>query len=139
MTRVVPDTNVLVSSLLSPLGNAAAIIRLFRENKLDFVLSDKILAEVERVLRYPKIKKRTGWSAKENKEFCVKLAKFCIITEDTEEKGIISEDPADDKFLFCAVKGNADYIITGDVHLLKLQHFKGVDIVTPKEFLEKMI
>jgi putative PIN family toxin of toxin-antitoxin system len=137
MIRVVPDTNVLVSAILTSTGNSALIINLFREGKLDFVSSGSILAEVERVLNYPKIRKRTLWDKKQVKEFCLRLGKSLIITEDTVEKNVILDDPEDDKFLFCAAAGKADCIITGDVHLLKLKQFKEVEIVSPKEFLEK--
>ena len=47
----------------------------------------------------------------------------------------IKEDPGDNKFLSCAVEGNAHYIVTGDGYLLKLMSFQGIQIITPKQFL----
>jgi len=137
MLRVVPDTNVLVSALLASGGSSGVILRLFREGALDFVLSKLILAEIERVLNYPKIQKRTGWNKQATKAFCMDLGSFCILTQDIAGKSMILEDPSDDKFLYCAAAGNADFIISGDIHLLTLKHYKGVEIVSPKEFLAR--
>lgn len=47
----------------------------------------------------------------------------------------IKDDPEDNKFLDAAVAGKADYIISGDKHLLNLRKFKGIRIVSPAEFL----
>lgn len=48
---------------------------------------------------------------------------------------VIKRDPDDDKFLACALAGQADWIISGDDHLLSLKHYKGIPIVTPRQFL----
>jgi predicted nucleic acid-binding protein len=47
----------------------------------------------------------------------------------------IREDPEDDKFIDCAVEGQADYIISKDGHLLQIKAFRGIPIYSPKEFL----
>ena len=46
------------------------------------------------------------------------------------------DDPDDDRVLECAVKGNADYIVTGDRHLLKLASYQVIAIVTVRQFLD---
>ncbi len=48
----------------------------------------------------------------------------------------ICRDPKDDKFIACAVDGNADYIVSGDADLLVLAEYRGVRIVQPAEFVE---
>jgi hypothetical protein len=55
-----------------------------------------------------------------------------------EKIAIIRDDPADNKVLECAIAAGAKFIITGDKHLLKLKKFKGISIITAKEFLQKM-
>ncbi|GAG74095.1 unnamed protein product, partial [marine sediment metagenome] len=50
---------------------------------------------------------------------------------------IIKEDPEDNKVLECALFGKADYIVTGDKHLLKLCKFNNIKILTPIEFLKE--
>ncbi len=52
-----------------------------------------------------------------------------------DEQITACRDPKDDKFLELAVNGNADYLITGDRDLLVLNPFRGIEIVTPKDFL----
>jgi putative PIN family toxin of toxin-antitoxin system len=49
---------------------------------------------------------------------------------------VIREDPEDDKFIDCAVEAQADYIISGDEHLLRVRVYQGTPIYSPKEFLE---
>ena len=45
-------------------------------------------------------------------------------------------DPDDDEIIATAVAGNCDFIITGDKDLLVVQRFSGIEIVSPREFLE---
>ena len=47
----------------------------------------------------------------------------------------IREDSADNRVLECAVEGNADFIVSGDKHLLELEEFQGIVILDPKSFL----
>ena len=49
---------------------------------------------------------------------------------------VVEDDPDDDRVLECAVKGDADYIVTGDRHLLKLGVYEGISIVTVRQFLD---
>jgi predicted nucleic acid-binding protein len=52
---------------------------------------------------------------------------------------VIPDDPSDDKFLEAAVAGNASYIISGDKHLLKLSEFQGIQILKPKDFVQRYL
>ncbi|HEX8228447.1 MAG TPA: putative toxin-antitoxin system toxin component, PIN family, partial [Chloroflexia bacterium] len=47
----------------------------------------------------------------------------------------IASDPDDNKFLECAVAGGADYIVSGDKHLLSLGEYEGIRILSPADFL----
>jgi predicted nucleic acid-binding protein len=49
---------------------------------------------------------------------------------------VIAEDPDDNRVLECAVKGGAELIVSGDRHLLKLAQYRGIAIVTVRQFLE---
>ena len=48
----------------------------------------------------------------------------------------VKEDPEDNKFIACAIEGKADYIVSGDGHLLNLKHYKGIQIVDANSFLK---
>ena len=54
----------------------------------------------------------------------------------TRQIQAVYDDPDDDKFIECAVSGNADYIISGDQHLLQLKEYSGIKILNASEFLE---
>lgn len=60
--RVVLDTNVLVSGLLVPSSPPGQIVQAWRHGQFTVVMSDPLPKEVERVLGYPKIQKRLGWT-----------------------------------------------------------------------------
>ncbi|MCK4384830.1 MAG: putative toxin-antitoxin system toxin component, PIN family [candidate division Zixibacteria bacterium] len=135
MIKAVLDANVLVSAMLTPKGHPAEILRKWRAGSLDLVISLSLLREIQRVISYPKIKKRLAQSDSEVNEFLLGLAQFSIMVYGEPQIDIIKEDPTDNKYLACAQKAEADFIVTGDQHLLKLQNHKGTKIVNPKEFL----
>ena len=58
------------------------------------------------------------------------------IVEPEERVEIVKEDKDDNKFIEAAISGKADYIISQDNHLLKIKEFRGIKILTPKEFLD---
>jgi hypothetical protein len=60
---------------------------------------------------------------------------FCHKTPHLE---IIKDDSGDDKFIECAVALKAQYIISGDQHLLSVQKYMGILILTPSQFLDKV-
>ena len=64
------------------------------------------------------------------------VANYSQITEPKIKANVVPEDPKDNMIIECALNADADYIITGDKHLLKLKEYKGIKILTPKEFLE---
>ena len=49
---------------------------------------------------------------------------------------VIQEDPADNKFLECALDGHADYVVSGDDHLLKIEHYQRIRIFSVRQFLK---
>lgn len=135
MIKAVLDANVLVSAILTSKGHPAKILNKWKAGAFDLVMSLSILKEIGRVIFYPKIKKRLSWSDLEIDEFLLGLAQFSIMVSKESKIDVIKEDPTENKYLACAQKGKADFIVTGDQHLLKLQNYKGVKIVTPKAFL----
>ena len=58
------------------------------------------------------------------------------VVEPREPLSVISDDPDDNRVLECAVKGEADVIVSGDRHLLNLANYQGISIVTVRQFLE---
>jgi uncharacterized protein len=136
MMRVVLDANVLVSAILSPRGTPAQILDAWRAEQFDLVISEAILAEIGRVFRYPKIAKRHRWSEEQWQTFLDTLAPISILTLGLLTLTVITDDPSDDRYLECAVEGEADYIVSGDRLLLRLGAYQEIPILTPRAFLE---
>ena len=138
MLKIVLDTNVLVSALINPHGKPAQIINYVFENKTRLFTSLSIIEELERVLSYPKLMKRHGLEKEELKEFISDLLSIMPLIEEEKTVEAILDDPSDNKYLSCALNAKADFIVSGDVHLLSLGEYEGIKIVTPAQFLETM-
>jgi putative PIN family toxin of toxin-antitoxin system len=132
--RAVLDTNVFVSGLINPKGPPAAVLRALRSGRFTLVSSPPINEEIIEVLNRPTIRDRYGLG---DRIFDVafvlwEVAELVIDIEDIR----VCSDPDDDKFLATAAAGEADYLVTGDVgDLLRLHNYRGVTIVSPKEFV----
>jgi putative PIN family toxin of toxin-antitoxin system len=127
--RVVLDTNVLVSGLLG--GAATDVIRRWRAGDLQMILSPDIMIEYEGVLNRPKFG-LPQWVVQDLLAYIHASAEW--VTPIAEESGV-ARDPSDDKFLFAAVGGRADWLVSADPDLLDLKESKSIPIVPPWEFL----
>ncbi len=131
-TTVVIDTNVFISAF-GWKGNPLEIIRLIEQGEIVPLLSIQQLQEIERVLRYP----RMHFSEQQIQERMYFILNVAQIVDIAGNLDIIKEDPSDNIILETATEHNAEYVISGDKHLLQLKQYKNVKIVTPKEFLLK--
>lgn len=139
MYRLVLDANQVVSAFIKSNGNPARILDLFREGVFEIIISHEIIEEIEDVLAYPRLQKYHRKTKKEIKNFLSLFADLCINIDLDAQKAIdpiIKDDPSDDKYLLCALEGNADFIISGDKHLLNMSSYKNVRILTAVEFLK---
>ena len=91
--------------------------------------------KLEEVLKRPKIKSVIGWDNNRIKRYLAGLEEASILVEHPPILEIVKEDPTDDHILACAVAARVDYLITGDNHLMQLGNYKGIQIVSPSEFL----
>lgn len=136
--RLVIDTNVFGSGLISGAGSPAKILRAIREKKVIHLVSDSIVEEYLRVLEYPRIRK----FKKITDAFIADIAAYAIYqTERVELVSTIklSRQPADDIFLQTAVDGRADLLISGDkTDLLALQVVEGIPIVSASEAVVRL-
>ena len=132
--RFVFDTNVIVSALLLD----GSVPRRSFDKALDhgkILLSLAVLTELNEVLGRKRFDRYL--LEEERMRFLASLVREAELIEITEEV-VACRDPKDDKFLELAVCGNASHIITGDQHLLVLHPFRGISVVTPKEFLDQV-
>jgi uncharacterized protein len=133
--RVVLDTNVLVSRFLSPRGVAAEIFNRWSQELFELVVSEPILAEYAQVLRYEKVRTRHRMSDTEITDIMSDLRRYAVLVEPEQTPRVVKDDPDDDRFLSCAVAGGAEYIVSGDVHLLTLRAYQDIQILSPSAFL----
>lgn len=124
--KVVLDTNIFVSGVFFG-GPPYKIFEAWRDGKIQLLLSPAILEEYQRVMRelavqFPEIEVEA-------------LIDFMIVHSEIilppSLPPVIQADLSDDKFLECAVAGEAICIVTGDKHLLKLLKFRGISILKP--------
>ena len=130
--RIVLDTNVLISALIGHGKPRRLLIRLFREHEP--VSSRQMLAVLEDVLS----RRKFGLTRSRVDEFLSILVKRFIVSEVEKIPEVISEDPDDDVVLATALAGGADYIVTGDGHLLGLREYQGIRIVRVGEMLKAL-
>lgn len=132
MIGLVLDTNVLVSANLSGEGLEALVVSLALNRRTQLYVSEPILQEYERVLRYPRLKfvpsEVTRFLAR------LRLGSFLVMPAHTVSA---SRDEADNRFLECAEAARADFLVTGNKrHFPK--SWKTTEVVNAREFLGKI-
>lgn len=135
MIRAVVDTNTLVSGIISPLGAPAKIVRHWRRGAFLLITSPALLAELRRVLEYPRIADRLGWSSEERARFVESFETLALVTPGVLTLPGVTRAPQDDPVVACAVEGQARFIVSGDQDLLVLGTYQSVRMVTPRDFL----
>ena len=133
--RIVLDANVFVSALISAKGAPARILTYWQEEGFEVVVSPVILEELDRVLHYPKLQQRYHLAGKEIQRFLHLLRRQAIEVVPSGRTTVIERDPADNRYLECAVAGGASVIVSGDRHLLGLGEYQGVQVLSPSGFL----
>jgi uncharacterized protein len=131
VTRVVIDTNVLVSALLFG-GIPEKLVGLLKAGRIQPVMSREMVDEFLRVLAYPKFRLS---EAEIQYLLYVQVMPFVEMISVGSSPVVIRDDPSDDMFLRCAVAGHARYIISGDRHLLNLKTYRRIKILSPADLL----
>jgi uncharacterized protein len=133
--RAVLDTNILISRILSPYGNPARIFQRLRDEAFELVLSEPILAEFREMMSYDRLRRLHRLSDEEIVSAAADLAATATLVEPAERLNVVPDDPDDDKFLEAAVAGEAEFVVSGDHHLLVLKTFRGIRVLTPAVFV----
>ena len=134
--RAVLDANVVISALIRPEGPPGRIlVRLLRDSAFDLVASPATLDDLRRSLRYPKVRKHLRLPAHEIDLWVDALGALAVFVRGEVSRRIVAADPADDIYLAAATDGLADYVVSGDRHLLDIRVHEGIPVVTPRAFL----
>ena len=125
--RVVLDTNVLVSALMTPSGNPAKVHKMFLAEELTLVYSEEILAEYEDVLFRPRLRIPT-----DDADAVLEAIRQCgdLVTPNPSTDSMPDED---DRIFYDAAKCTGAYLVTGNSRHYPSEPF----ILTPTEFLDK--
>ncbi|MCL2067572.1 MAG: putative toxin-antitoxin system toxin component, PIN family [Treponema sp.] len=129
--KIVLDANIFISSLFWG-GNPRVVLERVINKSDELFITNEILAEIEEVLRRPKFH-----AGKNEIEYYIKSIEDIankVVPEKITGKG--SRDKTDNKYIECGIACNADYIISGDIHLLEITEFSGIEIITAKKYLE---
>ena len=129
--RVVIDTSIFIASFWE--GRSRTVVELWKKGKITLCASEAILEEYFYIIpRFNMLKKEAG-------ELLSLFKAGKNIKMVTPSKGlmVIKEDPADTKFLECAIEAKAEYIISADSHLRNLRKYEGVRIVSSGGFLKE--
>jgi putative PIN family toxin of toxin-antitoxin system len=128
--RIVVDTNVVISAVVFG-GLPRQVLDLAAAGTCSFYFSPAIQAEVERILE-----KKFGWSSEEIQAATRTIWSFGNRIDPQVSLAVVTEDPDDDRILECAVAADADIIVSGDRHLLRLGSFKSILIHSSRRFLD---
>lgn len=129
--KVVIDTNVFISGVFFT-GAPSKILEAWRDERVRVVLSPDIFEEYRRVGDVL----NTQFPGVDIERILELLANNSEIVSPGGLPVPVCEDPDDDKFLSCALKSGASVIISGDKHLLKASGYKGLQIITPRRFVD---
>jgi len=134
--HAVIDTNALVTGLLWKGAPHTLLDTYVPRGDLVLCTSPVLVAELYRVLEYPRIAQRARATGLDARAALSAVLAQAEIYEDVPPVRVIKEDPSDNEVLAVALIADVDLIISGDHHLRRLKSFKGIDILTPRGALQ---
>jgi uncharacterized protein len=127
--KVVFDTNILVSALVFPGGRGEAALRRIIEEQDQLVISKPILDGLLSILA-----RKFSRDAEELAHVAVFLSGLAVSVRPRRKLQVVKDEP-DNRILECALVGHAEAIVTGDHVLLSLREYRGVRIISLREYL----
>jgi uncharacterized protein len=134
--NIILDTNMVISALFWK-GAPRQILDLARSGTFTLFTSPDLLAELADVLGREKFSLRLAQTNTSVEELVLGYASLATTVRPNKIDPVIKADPADDHVLACAITANAEIIASGDSHLLDLNEYEGIKIMTVNQLLEK--
>ena len=134
--RFVADTNILISAFFWG-GLPGQVLEIAQREDCTLVSSEVLLAELLTVLQREKFVERLQLINKTPAQFLQNYRALVEIVDSTPLPQPVCDDPDDDAVLACAIIGDADIIVSGDDHLLRLDGYAGIQIMKPISFLSQ--
>jgi uncharacterized protein len=138
--KIVFDANVLVSGLTRRTsGPPTLLVDMWQQGMFDLFLSQHILTKVGDAWRKPYYRVTLSLSEQEVLDILRDVAALAIIVIPVNGVHGVAEDDEDDLVLATAIAAEADYLVSGDKYLQRIGEFRGIPIVSPREFLDLML
>lgn len=132
--RIVLDTNVFISGVFFS-GPPFQIMQAWRDHKIRIALSKEILQEYQRVAEVLSAK-HPGVHLDPVLDL---LSVEAELFSSPDLPSPVCQDKADDKFLACALAAGTKTVVSGDRHLLKVNGYRGIEVLKPQEFLQRYL
>lgn len=138
MIRAVVDVNVLISAIIGPLGHSRRVALAWESGRFGVVSSAGMIAKLEEKLSVSRITGRYTIDSSAAIRWMQLLlsSQTEMVLVPIEERRPITGDPEDDYVLATGRLAQVDYLVMGDKSLLELRQYEGIDIVSPRQFLE---
>ncbi len=133
--RVVLDANIFISSIISTKGNPAKIMDKWLAGEFELLISQPMIDEIIRVTGYERILKKYPLIPANRDKLIKLLNKNGVSVEPEISLTIIEADKSDNRYFECAIAGGAQYIVSGDRHLLDVGQYAGIRVLTPAVFI----
>ena len=130
---VVFDTNILFSGI-GWQGSPYICLQMAREGSINSVTCLEILSEFNE-----KLKSKMGLTTAEAARAVAEILSFSRLVKIDNKLRVIPADPDDDKVVECAHVAKADFIVSGDRHLLDLENYQEIPILRATTFLELVV
>ena len=128
--KIVPDTNVYISGIIFG-GNPRKVLELAKDKKVVAFTSTSILLEVAE-----KLNQKFHWDEEKVSKTLKAISKITEVVIPATRLSVVKKDPTDNKIIECALESEANYIISGDKHLLDIREFEGIQIITSGNLLK---
>jgi len=136
--RVVFDTNIFISMFIWRNKELEFLYNLFWQNKITVAVNPQIIQEMTRVLDYPKFAVPLLKADLTAEKIIKAVLNDCLFfSSSTKPPKVIKDDPSDNIILDCALASGADFIVSGDKHLLNLKSFQNIPILAPRQFINR--
>ena len=135
--RVVLDTNVIISGLISPKGPPAGILKALKAGRFILLTNQAINEEILEVMDRPRLRDKYGLADHMFDIAFILWDQAEVIPKPPLIKA--SRDPDDDKFLACALASGVTVVISGDKDLLEQSGWRTIRVLRPRQFVDEFL
>lgn len=129
---------MLVSGIITH-GPPAQILDAVYNGRLQLIISPALLSEFQEVIKRSRIRHKYPALAERLDPLLDYLYTMTILVPGVPSEQFVPDDPDDDWVVACAIEGQADFIVSGDPHLLALQTVRGIRVLSPRQFVDSVL